>query len=152
MSVEEIFLVRGVGVTCIFGGIFSASSEVQEVNSSVSLVVEILGVIKHETEVHVGREVLAVEVVIPSSSFGHHKEAKELIGENHLDFLKQSRRVFWRVRLSCHSCGILVALGKILLSPIKALTSQLIHAEGAGSSCETTGSYNTGFGIPFRIV
>jgi hypothetical protein len=152
VSVEEVFLIRCVCVTCVLGVVFSASSEVQEVNGSVSLVVEVLGVIEHEAEVHVGGEVLPVEVVIPSSSFGHHKEAKELVREDHLYLLKQGRRVLWRVRLGSHSCGILVALGEVLLSPIEALTGQLVHAERARPSGETASSHHTSFGVPFRIV
>lgn len=75
-SVEEVFLVRDMCVSCVSVSIFvSLRGKVEEVDSSVSLVVEILRVVKHKTEVHIGREVLAVEVVIPSSTFRDHEES-----------------------------------------------------------------------------
>lgn len=101
---------------------------------------------------HVGREVLSIEVVVPSSAFRHHKEAQELVGEDHLDLLKKGRRVLWRVRLSSHGSSILIALSKVFLSPVEALASQFIDTEGTRSCREAASSNDTGFGVPLRIV
>jgi len=130
-SAEEVFLIGCVLLSHGSRLFVLTSSEVQEVDGSVSLVVEVLGVVQHQAEVHVGREVLPVEVVIPSSSFWDHEEAKEFVGEDHLDLLEQGRGVLWRVRLCGHGVSVGVAFGKVLLTPVKALAGQFIDTERA---------------------
>jgi hypothetical protein len=43
------------------------------------LIVEILRVVQCQRESHIGREVLPIEVVVPSTTLRHHKETQELV-------------------------------------------------------------------------
>jgi len=151
-SAEEVFLIGCVLLSHGSRLFVLASSEVQEVDGPVSLVVEVLGVVEHQAEVHVGREVLSVEVVVPCSSFWHHEETEEFVGENHLDLLEQGGGVLWRVRLSGHGVSVGVALGEVLLTPVKALAGQFINTERARAGGEAAGGDDASFGIPLRIV
>ena len=91
------------------------SSEVKEVNCPVAFVVKIFRIVKHEAVAHVGTEVLAIEVVVPSTTtFGDHKETQKLVTQNHLHFFEKGTVVVWGVRVDCavfvdfgplHPCG-----------------------------------------------
>lgn len=76
--------------------------------------IEVLGVVKHQVESHVHREVLSVKVVVPKSAFRDHEEAKELIGKNHLHlFVEVLPVIIWLIWL--HRSLL------VLLAPLKAL-------------------------------
>ena len=53
--------------------------KVQEMNGSMTFMVEFFGIFEHQIEAHVHREVLPIEIVVPNSTFGHHKVAQEFI-------------------------------------------------------------------------
>ena len=57
----------------------------------MQLIVEVNGVLQHQSIPHVGREILTVEVVVPSTAFWNHEESKEFIAQNHLNLLKKAR-------------------------------------------------------------
>lgn len=90
-------------------------SEIKEVNGPVAFVVEVFGVVEHEAVAHVGTEVLAIEIVVPSTTtFRDHEETQKLITQDHLDFFVQGTVVVWGIRISSaffvhlgplHPCG-----------------------------------------------
>jgi len=76
-------------------------SKIKEVNGPVTLVVEVFGVVEHETVAHVSTEVLAIKVVVPSTAaFRYHEETQKLITQDHLHFLIKSTVVVWGIRVS----------------------------------------------------
>ena len=153
-SLEEVISVRCIGIliaraildgTCLCGLICSHGlCKVKEMNGSVGLMVEVFGVVEHETVPHVDWEVLPIEIVVPNSSFWHHEEAKELVTQNHLHLLKEVLVVVWNVWLDL---SILV-----LFTPFKALIGELVNTERAWTRGKAASSNDSGLSIPISIV
>jgi len=76
------------------------TSKIKEVDSPVALVVEVFGVVKHETVAHVCTKVLPIEIVVPDpAAFRYHEETQKLIAQDHLYFLIKSAVVIWGIRV-----------------------------------------------------
>eukprot|EP00964_Phaeocystis_antarctica_P078146 scaffold48598_cov65-Phaeocystis_antarctica.AAC.1 len=115
--------------------------EVEEVRRPVQLVVELLGVCELELVLHVGRVAHAHEVVVPHVVLGHHEEAEELVGEQHLHALVVRGQVAVRV-------GARVA---VLPPPLVAGGRELVGGEGDGAGREGARDDDGALAVP-RLV
>mmetsp|Transcript_39072 Transcript_39072/g.85881 ORF Transcript_39072/g.85881 Transcript_39072/m.85881 type:complete len:419 (+) Transcript_39072:398-1654(+) len=93
--------------------------EVEKVRRPVDLVVKLFRVGQLHLVLHVGRVAHAHEVVVPHVIVGHHEEAEEVVGEQHLHLLVVGGQVAVRV-------GADVA---VLAAPLVARGRELVRAQ-----------------------
>ena len=107
----------------------------------MGLVVEVDGRVELQGKAHVGREVLAVEVVVPHTALRHHEEPKELVRQDQLNLLEHLRGVVLRL-----SCLVLVELG-----PLHTCACQLVEGQTTRTSREAARGDGRRFGVPVLV-
>ena len=106
------------------------------------LVVELLGVGELELVLELGVEAHAHEVVVPRALGGHHEEAEEAVGEQHLHLLVVRGHV---------ALGV-VALVGVLLAPLEAARRELVGGERHRAGRERARDDDGLLAIPGHVV
>lgn len=68
-------MVLPIGTNAFFLFLLFLIRKVQEVDCSVHFIVVVFWIIQHKCVPHIGREILPVEVIIPSTALRHHEES-----------------------------------------------------------------------------
>mmetsp|Transcript_31891 Transcript_31891/g.87333 ORF Transcript_31891/g.87333 Transcript_31891/m.87333 type:complete len:766 (-) Transcript_31891:1916-4213(-) len=115
--------------------------KVEEVGGAVALVVKVARVGELEVVRHGRRVAHAHKIVVPDVVVGHHEEAKEVVGQQHLDLLVVRRQVAVRV-------GARVA---VLPAPLVARGRELVRGQRDGAGRERGGDDDGALAVP-RLV
>lgn len=136
-SLKIILCIGFSGVLC-----FLETRKVEEVCRPVNLVVKLARICELETVLHRLRVLHAHEIVVPDVGLGNHEEAKEAIGEQHLDLLVMRRGVALRV-------GARVTVAP---TPLSTGCRELVCRQRARARCEAAGNDNRFLAVPLLVV
>ena len=109
----------------------------------MGLIKELLGCAELESVAHVGMEAHAVKVVVPRADVGHHEEAEEAIGQQHLALFVEARQV---------TGVVLLALVAVVLAPLEARRRERVGRERAAAGRERARDDDAPLRLPGLVV